>query len=213
MTGRFSLPWLVFVVDVERVPLEQLGTLVPQVVAGGISMVMLRDKHSSEQDALACAQRLRSLIPEHVPFVVNGRRDIALAAKADGVHLPEQGPSVAEIRQCVPASWWLGRSVHSLSAAQDSEAEDPDYLLVGTMFSTSSKPGKEPEGPNLLHNIARQIRVPLIGIGGVSLENVDSVWEAGASGVAVVSSLVHASNPEEYVRRLRMSFPAPSSMK
>ncbi|TNE44357.1 MAG: thiamine phosphate synthase [Deltaproteobacteria bacterium] len=212
MAVRLSLPWLVFVVDVGRVPLERLDTLVPQAVAGGLSMVMLRDKHSSEQDAMLCAQRLRPLIPQDVPFVVNGRWEVALAAEADGVHLPEQGPSAAEVRQHVPASYWLGRSVHSLAAAQNAETENLDYLLVGTMFSTSSKPGKTPEGPGLLHNIARQIRVPLVGIGGVALENVGTLWKAGASGVAVVSSLVHASNPEEYVRYLRASFPT-SSLK
>lgn len=192
-----------FVVDVGRVDMNRVIDLIPMAVEGGLSMVMLRDKHSDEQQALIHAQRIRAVTPSHVPFLVNGRVEVALASKADGIHLPESGPSVDAIRQTIPEGWWVGRSVHSVEAAQETAAEGVDYLLVGTMFATSSKPGKVPEGPTLLHNIAGLTRVPLLGIGGITDSNAGLVWASGASGVAVVTSLARTHDPAGYVRELR----------
>jgi len=96
----------------------------------------------------------------------------------------------------------IGASVHALDEAIQAERDGADYLVVGTMFNTRTHPGKVPEGPMLMQKIREAVRLPLIGIGGITAENAPSVMSAGADGVAVISEILSASDPTQAARRL-----------
>ncbi|HAA94065.1 MAG TPA: thiamine phosphate synthase, partial [Dehalococcoidia bacterium] len=97
----------------------------------------------------------------------------------------------------------IGRSVHSSSAALAAEKEGADFLVVGTMYASSSHPGEEPAGPGLMRDISGTCRLPLIGIGGVTPENAGELVEAGASGVAVITNILAAPDPKAASAKLK----------
>ena len=130
---------------------------------------------------------------------------MAAAAGADGVQLGEEALPPMEARKILGPEALFGRSVHSEQGAQLAEAEGADFLLVGTMYATSSHPGHEPAGPELIRRIAAICRLPLLGIGGINESNLGPVLAAGAQGVAVISSILAAPDPEKAARGLRQA--------
>lgn len=175
--------------------------------SGGARIVQLREKALSSQALYTLALGLKRRLPEQVLFLINDRLDIALAVGADGVHLPEHGLPVSLVRSMFAqyghrGHTWVGRSVHSLDAARAAAQEGVDYLLVGTMFATSSKPGKVPEGPSLLHSIRAEVTLPVLGVGGITPENAAEVMQAGADGVAVISYILQHQTPADRAKAL-----------
>ena len=140
--------------------------------------------------------------------IVNERVDVALAAGADGVQLGEDALPIAPVRRLVGSRALIGRSVHSAEGAGKAVAEGADFLVAGTMYSTRSHPGVNPVGPILIQSIAKQqaeslISIPVIGIGGITADNLVEVVSAGASGVAVISSILASPDPREEARKLK----------
>ncbi len=171
---------------------------VEAAVTGGVDAVQLREKDLPSEELLSLARRLRqATLGRAVPtgrqplLLVNGPLAVALAAEADGVHLPEEAPPVERPRR----SFLIGRSVHSLAAARRAEAEGVDYLIAGPVYETRSHPGREPAGLKLIEEVTRSVRTPTLAIGGVTAELVDEVVRAGASGVAVISAIL--AQPDE----------------
>ena len=128
-------------------------------------------------------------------LIVNERVDVAAAAVADGVQLGEEALPVTEARKLLPNGALIGRSVHSVEGAVRAEAAGADVLVVGTIFSTGSHPGVDPAGPGLMRETSFRCSVPLIGIGGINSNNLAEVMTAGASGVAVIRSILAAPDP------------------
>jgi thiamine-phosphate diphosphorylase len=178
---------------------------VAEAVAGGVDMVQLREKDLHGGLLLELAASLKRRIGDRALFIVNERADVAMAAGADGVQLGEQALPVAAVRSLVGPEALIGRSVHSEDGAEEAAADGADFLVVGTMYATRSHPGIVPAGPALLRRIARRCRLPLIGIGGISPDNVGEVLRAGALGVAVITSVLGASHPGEEARRLKQA--------
>jgi thiamine-phosphate pyrophosphorylase len=117
--------------------------------------------------------------------VVNDRLDVALACGAAGVHLRGDSIDVAQARAIVPKGFWIGRSVHT--AAEAAAGDDADYLIAGTVWPTASKaPGAPLLGAAGLAEIVRTTRVPVLAIGGLSLDNLAQVARAGAAGLAAI---------------------------
>jgi len=172
---------------------DGLVAAVEAAVQGGADTVQLREKDLRPEALLPLARRLRqATLGRAVPtgrqalLLVNGPLELALAAEADGIHLPESSPPVRRPRQ----GFLVGRSVHSLEAARRAEAEGADYLVAGPVYETRSHPGREPAGLSLIEEITRSVRVPVLAIGGVSAGRVEEVVRAGASGVAVISAVL-----------------------
>lgn len=185
--------------------LDDLVERVVQAVRGGVDLVQLREKDLPGGELLQLARSLLEAIGGQAKLIVNERADVALAAGAHGVQLGESGLPVNAARQTIGGGALIGRSVHSAPTAAQAEAEGADFLIVGTMFTSSSHPGEEPMGPELIGCISRDCQLPLIGIGGITLKNASAVIEAGASGVAVISSILEAPDPEEAATRLKKS--------
>jgi thiamine-phosphate diphosphorylase len=181
----------------------ELVERVAQAVAGGVDLVQLRDKTLPGGQLLELATAMLEAIGGRAKLIVNDRADVALAAGAQGVQLGEEGLPVAAARMLLGDNSLIGRSVHSLAAAIQAESEGADFLVVGTMYASSSHPGEEPAGPGLMREIAEKSRLPLIGIGGVTPENADELIQAGASGVAVITNILAADDPRAAAQRMK----------
>ena len=198
-------PCLCLVTDRKLCPPGSLEERVSAAVAGGVDMVQLREKDMPAGEMLDLARRLRSITGGKALLVVNDRLDVALAAGVDGVQLPEASLSVSDARQIVPSGFLVGKSVHGIPVATVAAAEGADYLVLGTIFPTGSKPGADTGGVPLVSNVAGQVAAPVIAIGGVDSRNAASVIEAGARGIAVVSAILGSEDPEWAARKLKQA--------
>ena len=178
---------------------------VARAVEGGVDLVQLREKDLSGGELLALARELLRALEGRAPLVINERVDVAVAAGAQGVQLGEDALSVEEARKVLPPQACVGRSVHSVDGAIDAEKAGADFLVVGTMFATGSHPGGVASGPELMRETAASCRAPLLGIGGIAPDNLAMVVSAGASGVAVIRSILGAEDPEQAARALKES--------
>jgi thiamine-phosphate pyrophosphorylase len=183
---------------------EGLVAAVEAAVSGGANAVQLREKELTEAELLPLARRLRGVTRGRALLVVNGPLDVALAAGAAGVHLPEGAPMPLRPR----GGFLVGRSVHSAEAARRAEAEGADYLVAGPVYQTRSHSGAEPAGLALIEEVARAAGVPVLAIGGVDAGRVEEVVRAGASGVAVISAVFAAPNPRAAAEALRRALDA-----
>ncbi len=182
---------------------DSLLERVVQAVQGGVNLVQLRDKTLPAGRLLELAVPLLEVMDGKAKLIVNDRADVARAAGADGVQLGEEGLPVAAARRSLGEGLLIGRSVHSLSSALTAEADGADFLLVGTMYASRSHPGEPPAGPGLMRDISEQCRLPLIGIGGITPENADEIIQAGASGVAVITNILAASDPRSAAEKMK----------
>jgi thiamine-phosphate diphosphorylase len=172
-----------------------LESTVALAVQGGVDMVQLREKDLPSGSLLELAFRLKSVISPDTIFIVNERVDVAMACDAQGVQLSEDGLPVASVRTLVGPDLLIGRSVHSMEAALRAEQEGADFLIAGAIFPTSSHQGSNPAGLELLTRIASNVHIPFLGIGGINTGNVGQVMASGASGVAVISSIMASDLP------------------
>jgi thiamine-phosphate pyrophosphorylase len=155
----------------------------------GVDFIQIREKELSERDLYELTCRIVSLARStKCRVLVNGRADVALAAGADGVHLPSTGLSISDIRSWIPENFIAGVSVHSLREIRDAEAQNADYILVGHVFPTKSKEGYGPSlGLDFLRNACKSTNVPVLGLGGMNPERIDPVLKTGAVGIAGIS--------------------------
>lgn len=195
MPATLSLPCLCLVADCSVVSPDVLPQRVALAVEGGVNLVQLRAKEMPGGQLLALAREVQQAIGGRAALLVNERVDVAAAAHADGVQLGEEALTVAAASSLLPPGSLIGRSVHSEKGASRAADDGADLLVVGTMFATASHPGAEPAGPALLREIASNTDVPLVGIGGITPDNVAEVMDAGASGVAVIRSVLTAGDP------------------
>ena len=173
-------------------------------VRGGADVIQWRDKEASDERFLEEALRLREQTRrQNVLFVVNDRVDAALQAGADAVHVGHEDLPVPEVRRRVGKKLLIGRSTHSLEEALDAERQGADYIGVGPVFSTPTKPGYPAVGLELVRQVKDRIKIPWVAIGGIDLENAGLVSSAGAACVAVVRAVAAASDPEAAARALK----------
>lgn len=170
----------------------------------GADVIQLREKNLDDRDLLDRAKigaRLCSDRP--TMFIVNDRPDIALISEADGVHVGQEELPVREIRKMIPCRMLVGVSTHSLDQALDAEAEGADYIGVGPTFPTHTKCFNEFKGPELLKAVHDRIGIPAFAIGGINLDNIHEVAEAGFTRVAVSQAVHHADSAAETIHQLR----------
>src|SRR3989338_1370757 len=184
---------------------RQIERIVEGAVAGGVTVVQLRAKKAGARDIMALGNRLHTITQKAgVPIIVNDRIDIALAIGAEGAHVGQSDLPAALARKILGPRKILGVSVKTVSDALRAQKDGADYLGVGDIFGTrSKKDAGKPIGLEAIRRIARRVRIPVIGIGGISAENAYQVIEAGADGIAVISALVLAPNPAIAAQELR----------
>lgn len=204
--SRISLENFQLYVIVDR---EALGSRAPVTVAeaairGGADLIQWRDKKATDREFLSVARELRALTRQlKIPLILNDRVDAAILIQADGVHLGGEDLPIQEARSLVGDSMVIGRSTHSLVQAKEAQAAGADYMGVGPIFPTPTKPDHPSVGLDLIAQVKKEIRIPWVAIGGVDLETLPLVLSAGATRVAVVRAVAAATDPEKAARALK----------
>ena len=167
--------------------------MVTDAIRGGVTCVQLREKNATAKDFLHTAQQLRPLLEKHrIPFIINDRIDIALAANADGIHIGQSDIPLPDAKKIFPDKI-IGITIHSAEQAVLAEKEGATYVAVSPVFDTPTKtdtpPGLGLEG---VSRIRKSVSIPVVAIGGIQLNNAAEILQAGADGLAVVSALVSA---------------------
>jgi thiamine-phosphate pyrophosphorylase len=194
------------VTDASRSAGRSTPDIVEAAIAGGVDVVQLREKGMTVRDRHELGIELRELTrAADVPLIVNDRIDLAAAIEADGVHLGDDDLPVSVAREQLGETAIIGRSVSTPDAARAAERAGADYLGVGAIHGTTSKE-IAPEHSNVGLDRVRAIRpttdLPFVGIGGITPDNAAGVVAAGADGVAVISAITRAEDPEAATRRL-----------
>ncbi len=206
--SRLPYPTLCLVTELSIAGGETLLDRVEKALDGGVDAVQLRAKELAAGKLLSLAQSLRKVTWERALLFVNDRIDVAIAAQADGVQLGEDAICVEAARRLVGAEMLVGRSVHSVEGAVEAEGQGADFLVLGAIFASDSKPGVEPAGIGLLEEAASRVSIPVLGIGGIDQNNAGQVIRSGGYGVAVIRSILASSNPAQAVREIKQSMSA-----
>lgn len=190
---------------------RKIGALTPEesVVAAlesGARWIQYREKEKTRREVYVEALRLRELTAgAGAAFVVNDHADIALAVGADGVHLGQDDLPLREARG-IMGKRMIGISTHSVAEAVEAERDGADYIGFGPVFRTTTKDAGPPRGVELLGEIRRHVRIPVVAIGGITPSNVAVVRDAGADAIAVASAILTGDvneNVSAFIRRLR----------
>lgn len=153
----------------------------------GARVIQYRDKQASRGELLRIARRIRTLTAaSNTLFIVNDFIDIALLAGADGVHLGQDDIPISEAREITPPDFVIGISTHSLEQALEAEKQGADYIGSGPVFATPTKEDYIPIGPETVKQVLQSVRIPVVTIGGLNLENLPLLREAGAKNFAMV---------------------------
>ena len=179
--------------------------IVESAVSGGVTIVQLREKEAATREFVALGRRVAEILrPRRIPLIINDRVDVALAVLADGVHLGATDMNAADARSILGPKAIIGLSVENEEQAVASDRLDVDYLGVSPIFATPTKTDTGAAwGIEGLWRLRPLVRKPLVAIGGINPGNAARVIEAGADGLAVVSAICAALDPEAAARELR----------
>ena len=179
-------------------PGEILVEVVETLLKAGVTCVQLREKEAEDAFILQEAQELKALCHRYgVPFLVNDRPDLAQAVGADGVHVGQEDTGLVEARNLLGANALLGGSAHTVEEALAAQAAGADYLGCGAVFSSGTKHNVSQMSLETLSAICQAVDIPVVAIGGVSLDNLPLLAGTGIAGVAVISGLFAAADKTE----------------
>jgi thiamine-phosphate pyrophosphorylase len=196
------------IVDPETSGGHDLAELARRVVAGGATLVQLRDKKSDTRTMVARARAIKAALGA-VPLLINDRVDVALAVGCAGVHVGQEDMAVEDARRLLGRDAIIGLSIKTLAQAASAPLDLIDYAGIGGVYGTTSKANTaKPIGPDGLRRIVEALHrrrpgFPTCGIAGINETNAADVIAAGADGVSVISALSLAPDPEAAARRLR----------
>jgi thiamine-phosphate pyrophosphorylase len=179
-------------------------------LSGGVDIVQLRLKDATDAEILDAARVCRSACDRHdTLFVLNDRPDLVEACRADGVHVGQGDASPSSARMTVGPERIVGLSTHSRAQVEAAVGEPVDYIAVGPVFQTPTKPGRLPVGRELVRFAAQMVRLPWFAIGGIDTRNAAEVLAAGAERLAVVRAIRDAADPAQAARTLRAALGDP----
>jgi thiamine-phosphate pyrophosphorylase len=195
-----SLPFLCVITDEALCPV----TLAEQALIGGAAMIQLRHKTASGSQLFIWAVEIRKRCREYQALcIINDRVDIALASKADGVHLGQQDMPARAARKLLGETGIIGVTASSSKEALQAEHDGADYIGFGHIYPTHSKlKESSPLGLDILQKTAALVSLPILAIGGINHQNAASVISCGASGIAVISAVSKANDPARAAHEL-----------
>ncbi len=171
---------------------------------GGVRTIQLRERGLTTYELYSLARKLRKITFDfEANLIINDRIDIALAVEADGVHLGWQSLLVETARKLCGFEKLIGVSTHNYQEALQAQDYGADYITFGPVFETPSKAGfLNPTGPEEIRKLKNKVEIPVIALGGINEKNAGTVLNEGADGIAVISSIMHADDPEDAARCL-----------
>ena len=194
---------LYLILDAQALAGQNEVEVTRQAIQGGANVVQLRDKIRPKGELIPLAQELQKVCAEsNVLFIVNDHLDVALASDADGLHLGQEDLPLPIARRLLPVDRILGSSAATLDEALEAQEQGADYVAVGSIYPTPSKPGTRLAGLDTLRQVKVKVSVPVVAIGGINEDNVAEVINAGADAVAVISAVLGANDVKEASRRL-----------
>lgn len=195
---------LYLVTDRELMSCRTVDESVERAIAGGASVVQLREKSCGSREFYELALRVKKITSDYgVPLIINDRLDICLAADADGVHLGQKDIPCTTARKILGADKIIGVSAALPEEARQAELDGADYLGVGAVFATSTKSDTRPVTPETIRQIRAAVTIPFVAIGGINLENISQLYGLGINGAAVVSAVVAQGDIEAAARKMR----------
>jgi thiamine-phosphate pyrophosphorylase len=162
-----------------------------KVLSAGVRWIQYRDKERARKEIYEEAVRLRRLTEQyHAVFIVNDYADIALSVGAEGVHLGQDDLPLREARKIMGRDRIIGISTHSLEQAVEAERDGADYIGFGPVFHTLTKDAGSPKGTAMLQEVKKHVKIPVVAIGGINLENIRSLLDTGVDAVAAASAIL-----------------------
>ncbi|MEW8972336.1 thiamine phosphate synthase [Proteiniborus sp. DW1] len=198
---------LYLVTDRSLMSTKTLQEAVEQAIAGGCTMVQLREKNIGSLDFFTLAKDIKQITDSHqVPLIINDRIDIALSVNASGVHLGQSDIPASVARKIIGKDRLLGVSVSTVQEALKAQSDGADYLGVGAMFPTGTKTDAQAVSMEELLNIRQAVSLPIVVIGGINKENATSFRDAGIDGLAVVSAIISQPDIKTAAEELKRLF-------
>jgi thiamine-phosphate pyrophosphorylase len=192
------------ILDLGYVDAPEVERVAGQMIEGGVDLIQLRAKRQAPDEISRIAAGLRALTRNRgIPLIINDHVAIAREVEADGVHVGQEDPPVAEVRRLVGEKAVVGKSTHSLDQAIRAFYEGADYIGFGPLFATPTKPDYPPIGLAEIEKVHEAVRIPIFCIGGIKLDNLPKVIEAGAQRVVIVSGLLQATDIAGYARAVK----------
>jgi thiamine-phosphate pyrophosphorylase len=189
------------IVDLGYVEESDVAGVVEQMIEGGVDLIQLRGKGKSLDELAGYAARLHELTAgSAAPFIVNDHADIACQVPVEGVHVGQDDDSIEVARRKAGRQILLGKSTHSVEQARAAQREGADYIGFGPIFATPTKPDYPPIGLSDIRQVHEEVSVPIFCIGGINLDTLQSVIDAGAKRVVMVSALLKARSIVDYAR-------------
>ena len=204
-----NIDWSLYaILDKEYAKERSLTRLAEEAIQGGAGILQLRNKLSASDEFYSDALKMKEVTRHfRIPLIINDRLDIALAAKADGVHLGQDDLPLAEARKLLGNQMILGASVHNLKEFEIALTGNPDYLGIGTIYPSFSKTELQSTGIKIIEQLRLKTRLPLIAIGGITVDNLEPAIRAGADAVAVISDLFSRKDvrgrAKEFVKKVK----------
>lgn len=195
---------LYLILDREVLNYASLFSVAKQAIKAGVDIIQLRDKIGAAQDTLSLAIKLRKITyKKNTAFIINDRLDLALLSDADGLHLGQEDIPFKQARSFLGKNKLIGVSCHNLKEALFAQKEGADYIGLGPVFSTPTKPGFKAIGLEIISEIKSQLKIPFFAIGGITSANIEQVLGVGASNIAVCRAICWQRNAFRTAKTLK----------
>lgn len=184
------------ITDTKQCSAERLPQIVREALSAGFKAIQLREKDMATIELYNLALKLREITAEaNALLIINDRIDIHLAVGADGVHLGWKSIPVEKVRSMLGSDDWIGVSAHSVEEAIKAEKEGASYITISPIYRTHSEEYFSPRGVSIIEELKLKISIPIIALGGINETNAKDCFQAGATGVAMISRIVAAADP------------------
>src|SRR5215467_4692811 len=189
------------IIDLGYVERRDAARIMEQMIEGGVDLIQLRGKNRSIDELMELSAELHELTAmSSTPLIVNDHAEIARRVPVEGVHVGQDDDTIRVARQKAAREILVGKSTHSLEQARAAQGEGADYIGFGPIFATPTKPDYTPIGLDDVRRVHAEVNLPIFCIGGVNIDNLQSVIDAGAKRVVMVSALLKAHNIVDYAR-------------
>ena len=195
---------LYFITDSTGFEEEEFFSRVEKALSGGVTIMQLREKHRTTREYLDLAERVHEIAQRYnVPLIIDDRLDVAMAVKAEGVHLGQSDMPVDTARRIAGGSMIIGATTKTVEQALEAEKNGADYLGVGAIYPTTTKVRTVLTSTDTLKGICRSVSIPVSAIGGLNKDNCNVLENTGISGICVVSAIMKSPDPRKAAEELK----------